>query len=360
MSGSAKSKSKGSLLESVISTAANKYNKPLVESLSDLRTKDRPIFSTGSVALDYVISAPKGGIESGRVIEIWGENSSGKTTLALALALNVIKTGKAAVHIDAEKALNIGMLSNMGITENFYTVTTGGAREQANTVLKMVQTGEVGIVIVDSLPTWTPVPEGKSTEKDPDVTKPKVGEKANFLGNAIHRLADVCYDTNCLLVLLNQVRANIGGYGAPIMKYPVHSIEHHVSVVLKLVGTTKSQDRQILGANNEIIGQRVTVTVEKNRLDIPRKKVDIPLILGYGVNPYMEIADLAIEAGIILKGGAWYTLGENKVQGTDKVYQYLYENPQEFLDIKKQVIEKLEINYAQTAPMQNPLLTVNE
>lgn len=349
-------KKQDNLLEAVISNAAQKYKVNLIETIDDLHSKDRPSYSTGSISLDYIISAPKGGLEAGRVIEIWGPNSTGKTTLALSLAANVIKnTDKAAIHIDAEKALNASMLSNMGITERFYSMTTGGAREQANAVVKMVETGEVGIVIVDSLPTWTPLPEGKKSDDDPDVTKPKMGEKANFLGNAIHRLADVCYETNCILVLLNQVRANLG-YGGGIMKYPVHSIDHHVSVVLKLIGTAKSTDRRILDSKNNVIGQRVTVTSEKNRLDVPMKTIEIPLILGYGVNPFMEIADLAVGAGVIERKGAWYCIGDNKVQGADKVYQYLYDNREEFQQIKAATIEKLKINYSKTKEIYNPLM----
>lgn len=353
-------KKQDNLLEAVINNAAQKYKVNLVETIEELNSKDRPSFSTGSISLDYLISAPKGGLEAGRVIEIWGPNSTGKTTLALSLAANVIKnTEKVAVHIDAEKALNASMLSNLGILERFYSMTTGGAREQANAVVKMVETGEVGIVIVDSLPTWTPLPEGKKADDDPDVTKPKMGEKANFLGNAIHRLADVCYDTNCILVLLNQVRANLN-YGGGLMKYPVHSIEHHVSVVLKLMGTAKSKDRVILNATNDVIGQRVTATSEKNRLDVPMKTVDIPLILGYGVNPYMEIADLAITAGIIDRKGAWYTIGEHKVQGSDKVYQHLFDNPEDFKRIKEETIKALKINYSKTKKIYNPLLKDND
>lgn len=357
-----KNNSSGSgLLEKVIETAEHKYSMKFIETLDELVAKPSVVYSTGSLGLDYVISAPLGGMEGGKLLEIYGDYSTGKTTIAIQLCANVIANGKKALFIDAEKAFQKNIPINMGINtpENigmFNVMSKGDPREQANLLTKLLPTNEIGIVVLDSLPAWSPQPEGKKNEADPDITRPKMAEKASFLSNIIPTLNDYCFDANCIFVILNQVRANMSGYGADTKRYEVKAVEHHISTLLHLTGTARSKSCQILGPNNKVIGQKVTVKSEKNKLDVPMKSVEIPIMLGMGVNPYIEVADLAINHDIIEQNGAWYYINDIKANGANNLYELVYQDTDLYNTLRALVIKKLELNYAPSLKIVNPLL----
>lgn len=350
-----------SLLGKIIKTAEDKYNIKFIETLEEMVEKPSIVYSTGSIGLDYVISAPMGGMEAGRLLEIYGDYSTGKTTIAVQLCANVIKNGKKALFIDAEKAFQKTMAVNMGLCSPdkpgmFQVLSKGDPREQANLLSKMLPTNEIGIIVLDSLPSWNPQPEGKKNEADPDITKPKMAEKALFLSQIVPILNDYCYDANCIFVILNQVRANMSGYGADTKRYELKAVEHHISTLLHLTGTARSKSAQILDSNNKVIGQKVTVKSEKNKLDVPMKSVEVPIILGHGVNPYMEVADLAIQEELIEQKGAWYYLNDLKANGLSNVYELVYKDKEMYKTLRQQVIEKLGIVYSPNVKISNPFI----
>jgi recombination protein RecA len=350
-----------SLLDKIIKTAGDKYNIKFIETLEEMVERPSIVYSTGSIGLDYVISAPMGGMEAGRLLEIYGDYSTGKTTLALQLCANVIANGKKAVFIDAEKAFQKSMAVNMGLNTPdkkgmFNILIKGDPREQANLLSKMLPTNEIGIIVLDSLPSWNPQPEGKKNEADPDITKPKMAEKALFLSQIIPILNDYCYDANCIFVILNQVRANMSGYGADTKRYELKAVEHHISTLLHLSGTARSKSAQILGPGDKVIGQQVTVKSEKNKLDVPMKSIQIPIILGQGVNPFMEVADLAIQEKLIERSGAWYYFNDLKANGINNLYELLFQDKEMYKTLRQQVIEKLGIVYSPNVKIFNPFI----
>jgi recombination protein RecA len=329
----------------------SKHGMDVIERVSTVA--DRPIVghSTGSIALDWLISPVIGGMEAGRVIELWGDFSTGKTTLALGLCANVLKHGRKGVFIDAENSFRPDLARNLGIDlSNLHLMDKLTARDSANAAMQLVKTGRVGIVIVDSVAAWKPIPQGKKGEKDVDMTKDKIGAHSLFLSQTLPHLSHLCRQHGTILVLLNQARTNVSGYGAALVPFGGKAEEHQNNVRLRLTGTARSVQPRILnGETKEIIGQWVTVFCDKNKIDMPFKEVRIPLIFGAGVNPFMELAELAIlTEQIEARPGGRYWLKDGKSEfahGMDNLYAALYEDLSVFHSLRSQVIEALGIKY---------------
>lgn len=354
-----------SLFDKAVALINEEYGRNVVERLSEL--KDRPIvgYSTGSLALDYVISPRTGGMEAGRVIELWGDYSTGKTTLALGLCANVIANGRKAVFVDAENSFRWDMAQNI-ITNlaELHLIDKIPARESANVARQLIQTGEVGILVIDSVAAWKPLPETKKDGEDTDFTKDKIGAQSLFLSQTLPILSHICRQHGTILVLLNQARENIGAYQGGLKPFGGKAEEHQNNVRLKLSGRASYTSARILDPESEeIIGQWVTVNCDKNKLDRPFKEVKIPLILGYGVNPYMELAELAVMCGVVEAPSGRYRLAGSDQQlahGANAFVALLHENHELFKSLRVKTIEALGIEYAPGRIVVNPFIREEE
>ena len=323
----------------------------IVESLESFMSRPVVGLSTGSLALDYIINPEAGGMQKGKIIELYGPFSSGKSTLALGLCANAVANKEHVLYVDAEGSMVASSILGAGIKDNdkFHLISNGSdVRKTANMIEGLMKTGEVGVVVIDSIPVWKPNIEPKKGEDEVDFTKPKMAFQASFLSEAIPHLATVARQHGIILVLLNQIRKNLSGYGAGTVPYGGTIIEHMDSVRIRLSGKAASTNDRIVDGDGKIIGQYTNCIADKNKTSIPMQEAKVPIFLGRGVNPYMEVAYLSQKVGIV-DGTAgrfkWADSGENIAHGINEFTQVLFENKELYLSLRSKVIEKLGIKY---------------
>ncbi len=304
------------------------FGKGALVRLGDKEVEDIEAISTGSLGLDLALGI--GGIPKGRVIEIYGPESSGKTTLSLHVIAQCQKNGGVCTFIDAEHALDVGYAKDIGVDTDNLLVSQPDYGEQALDILEtVVRSGAVDLIVVDSVAALTP-----KVEIDGDMDDMQVGLQARLMSKAMRKITSVLHKMNTTVIFINQIRMKIGmtGYGSPETTTGGNALKFYSSVRLDI--------RRIasLKVGEEIIGNRTKVKVVKNKVAPPFKIVEFDIIFGEGISKLGEIVDYGVKMDIIDKAGAWFSYNDKKIgQGKEKAKQFLKENE----DICKEIEDKI-------------------
>ena len=350
-----------SLFDKQAELIKKEFGDQVLESLEDLKVKPVLRTSSGSLAIDYLLSPKLAGMRNGRLLQLWGAPSCGKTTLALGFAANVTAAKKRVVFVDAERTLDVKVAQAAGVDTEYFTVLRKRTEDAVNILYRLLQTGEVGAVIIDSISAIKPSVIEKK-EKDLDITRKTVGYHANFIARWIDEIVDLCAEQDVLLIAINQMRNNLGAYmGGTKPASGGYSYEHAVAASVRMSGHVKSSSSRILDSEGRVVGQTVKCICDKSKIDVPQKEVHIPLYLGYGVNPFNELIDLGTGvAGVIINRGAFYYLADDPdnyiAQGSADLVNKLYQDNDLFKKVRQQVIDALGLKYPEDQPFVNPFL----
>ncbi|AHF04961.1 recombinase RecA [Marichromatium purpuratum 984] len=287
--------------------------------------------STGSLGLDIALGI--GGLPKGRVVEIYGPESSGKTTLTLHVVAEVQKLGGTAAFVDAEHALDPVYAEKLGVQMEDLLVSQPDTGEQALEITDMlVRSGAVDVVIVDSVAALTP-----KAEIEGEMGDSHVGLQARLMSQALRKLTGNIKRSNCLVVFINQIRMKIGVmFGSPETTTGGNALKFYSSVRLDIrrIGSLKKSD--------EVVGSETKVKVVKNKVAPPFKQVEFDILYGQGISREGEIISLGVAEGIVDKSGAWYSYQGNRIgQGKDNVRAFLCENPELAQEIEAKIRAKL-------------------
>lgn len=297
----------------------------------DAAHRDIESVSTGSLGLDIALGI--GGLPRGRIVEIYGPESSGKTTMTLHAVAEMQKLGGTAAFVDAEHALDPTYAQKVGVNVDDLLVSQPDTGEQALEITDMlVRSGAVDVVVVDSVAALTP-----KAELEGDMGDAHVGLQARLMSQALRKLTANIKRSNTLVIFINQIRMKIGVmFGSPETTTGGNALKFYSSVRLDIrrIGAIKKGD--------EILGNDTRVKVVKNKVAPPFKQVTFDILYGEGVSREGEIIDLGVDQGIVQKSGAWYSYGKERIgQGKDNVRQFLKEHPEMAQEIEQQIREKL-------------------
>ena len=319
-------------LGAALSQIEKQFGKGSVMRMGDAGVvRDVVVVSTGSLGLDVALGV--GGLPRGRVVEIYGPEASGKTTLALHVAAEIQKTGGTAAFVDAEHALDPGYAEKLGVQIDDLLVSQPDTGEQALEITDMlVRSGAVDLVIIDSVAALTP-----KAEIEGEMGDSHMGLQARLMSQALRKLTANIKRSNTLVIFINQIRMKIGVmFGNPETTTGGNALKFYASVRLDIrrIGAIKKGD--------EIIGNETRVKVVKNKVAPPFKEVVFDILYGEGISRESEIIGLGVDHGQIEKTGAWYSYkGERIGQGKDNVRAYLKENPDVAAEIEQAIRKKL-------------------
>ncbi|MCX8796193.1 recombinase RecA [Vibrio parahaemolyticus] len=308
MSKQTKNTDKSKALESALSQIEKQFGKGSIMRLGDNRTMDIETVPTGSLALDIALGA--GGLPMGRIVEIYGPESSGKTTLTLELVAQAQKLGKTCAFIDAEHALDPVYARKLGVDINSLLVSQPDTGEQALEICDaLARSGAVDLMIVDSVAALTP-----KAEIEGEMGDSHMGLQARMLSQAMRKLTGNLKQSNCMCVFINQIRMKIGVmFGNPETTTGGNALKFYASVRLDIrrTGAIKSGD--------EVVGNETRIKVVKNKIAAPFKEANTQIMYGKGFNRTGEILDLSVKNGLIDKSGAWFSMNGNQIgQGREK------------------------------------------
>lgn len=324
---------KSKALDSAISQLEKRYGKGSIMNLAKNPVEPIAAIPTGSLGLDIALGV--GGLPKGRVCEVYGPESSGKTSLALHLAAECQKQGGTVVFIDAEHALDVQYAKRLGVDISKLLVSQPDCGEQALEICEsLVQSGSVDLVIVDSVAALTP-----RAEIDGEMDDIQPGLQARLMSKALRKLTSVVARANCSLLFINQIRMKIGVmFGSPETTTGGNALKFYSSVRLDIrrIGSIKD--------NADVTGNKTRVKVVKNKVAPPFKQAEFDIIFNEGISQVGEIIDLGVQHGIIDKAGAWYSYkGERLGQGREGSKQFLKENPDVAKEIRELIMNTLGI-----------------
>ncbi|MCQ8119456.1 recombinase RecA [Methylomonas rosea] len=307
------------------------FGKGSVMRMGDVAaSRDIEVVSTGSLSLDIALGV--GGLPRGRIIEIYGPESSGKTTLTLQTIAQMQKLGGTAAFVDAEHALDPVYAQKIGVNIDDLLVSQPDTGEQALEITDMlVRSGAVDIVVIDSVAALTP-----KAEIEGDMGDSHMGLQARLMSQALRKLTANIKRSNTLVIFINQLRMKIGVmFGNPETTTGGNALKFYASVRLDIrrIGAIKKGD--------EVIGNETRVKVVKNKVAPPFKQADFEILYGEGVSFFGELVDLGVEFGFVQKSGSWYAYNNEKIgQGKDNAKQFLRDNPDKAAELEKAIREK--------------------
>lgn len=327
-------------LESALSQIEKSFGKGSVMKLGD-NNKDANVqaVTTGSLGLDIALGI--GGLPKGRVIEIYGPESSGKTTVALHCVAEVQKRGGIAAFIDAEHALDPVYAKNIGVDiDNLYISQPDNGEQALEITNTLVRSGAIDLVIVDSVAALVP-----KAEIDGDIGDSHMGLQARLMSQALRMLTSVISKTNCVVIFINQLRQKIGVmFGNPETTTGGQALKFYASVRLDV------RRIEALKQSGEVIGNRTRVKVVKNKVAPPFREAEFDIMFGKGISREGDILDIAVDNNIIEKSGAWFAYNGQKIgQGRENTKVYLKENPAVTLEIENKVRELYDLPPADDA-----------
>jgi recombination protein RecA len=292
---------------------------------------DIQVVSTGSLGLDIALGI--GGLPRGRVIEVYGPESSGKTTLTLQVIAEMQKIGGTCAFIDAEHALDVQYASKLGVNLEDLLISQPDTGEQALEITDaLVRSGSIDLIVIDSVAALTP-----KAEIEGDMGDSLPGLQARLMSQALRKLTASIKRANCMVIFINQIRMKIGVmFGNPETTTGGNALKFYASVRLDIrrIGAIKKGD--------EVVGNETRVKVVKNKVAPPFKQAEFDIMYGAGISREGEIIDLGVVAGIVDKAGAWYSYGGTRIgQGKDNVREYLKEHPEMAHEIENRVREQL-------------------
>ena len=294
-------------------------------------SRDIDVVSTGSIGLDVALGI--GGVPKGRVVEIYGPEASGKTTLTLQIIAEAQKIGGTAAFVDAEHALDPTYAEKLGVNVDELLVSQPDTGEQALEITDMlVRSGAVDVVVIDSVAALTP-----KAEIEGEMGDSHMGLQARLMSQALRKLTANIKRSNAMVVFINQIRMKIGVmFGSPETTTGGNALKFYSSVRLDIrrIGAIKKGD--------EVIGNQTRVKVVKNKVSPPFKMAEFEILYGFGISREGEIIDLGVQHGLIDKAGSWYSYGDDRIgQGKENVREYLKANPETAAEIEAKIRVKL-------------------
>ncbi len=318
-------------LDLVIGQIEKQFGKGSVMRLGQTTTLNVDAIPTGAMSLDLALGI--GGVPRGRIIEIYGPESSGKTTVALHIVAEAQKLGGEAAFVDAEHALDPVYARAIGVDVDNLIVSQPDTGEQALEITEaLCRSGALDVIVVDSVAALVP-----RAEIDGEMGDNHVGLQARLMSQALRKLAGVVNKSNTVCIFINQLREKIGVlYGNPETTAGGRALKFYASVRLDV------RRSDILKVNGEFVGNRTRVKVVKNKVAPPFKEAEFDIMYGKGISGEGCLLDVAVELGIIKKGGAWFSYGENRLgQGRENVKKYLIDNPDFAQEVDRQIREKI-------------------
>ncbi len=320
-------------LESALSSIEKRFGKGSIMPLRSAEKVKVEVIPTGSLALD--IATGVGGIPRGKIIEVFGPESSGKTTLALHVIAEAQKKDGIAVFIDAEHALDPKYAERIGVNVEDLYISQPDYGEQALEIAEsLLRSGAVDVIVIDSVAALVP-----KDELEGEIGEAHVGKQARLMAQALRKLKSLAHNANAAVIFINQLREKIGVmFGNPETTPGGRALKFFADMRLDVrrVGDAKEGDNKV--------GSRVRVKVVKNKLAPPFKEAEFDMIYGEGICKLCDLVDTASELGVIKKSGAWYSYGETRLgQGRDQAKKFLQENPELTQEIEKKVREVAKI-----------------
>ena len=310
------SEDKSKALESALGLIERNYGSGSIMRLGDNTTIDIEAISTGSLGLDIALGI--GGLPKGRIIEIYGPESSGKTTLALHVVASAQKSDGVCAFVDAEHALDPVYAKNLGVDVDKLLVSQPDGGEQALEIADtLIRSGAVDVLVVDSVAALVP-----KAELEGDMGDTHVGLQARLMSQALRKLTSSIAKSNCMLIFINQIRMKIGVmFGSPETTTGGNALKFYSSVRLDIrrIGAIKDKD--------QIVGNQTRVKVVKNKVAPPYKITEFDILYGEGISKEGEIIDIGVSRGVVEKSGSWYSFNGNRIgQGRENAKKYLIEN----------------------------------
>lgn len=301
--------------------------KGTIMRMGDENIEDVQVISTGSIGLDHALGV--GGLPKGRIIEIYGPESSGKTTLAIHCIAEAQKQGGIAAIIDAEHAFDRFYAAKLGVDVDNLLISQPSSGEEALEIAdQLIRSSAIDIVVIDSVAALTP-----KAEIEGDMGDNKVGLQARLMSQALRKLTATINKTNTTCIFINQLREKIGVmFGNPETTTGGNALKFYASVRLDIRRVTQIKD------GDEVIGNQTRVKVVKNKVAPPFRKAEFDIMFGEGISILSEIVDYGVELGILKKSGSWYSYGEEKIaQGRDAAKQYMKEHPDVAAEVEAKV-----------------------
>lgn len=318
-------------LAAALGQIEKQFGKGSIMKLGDNRTMNVETISTGSLSLDIALGA--GGLPMGRIVEVYGPESSGKTTLTLECIASAQRVGKTCAFIDAEHALDPIYAKKLGVNIDELLVSQPDTGEQAMEIVdSLARSGAIDLIVVDSVAALTP-----KAEIEGEVGDSHMGLQARLLSQSMRKITGNLKNSNCMCIFINQIRMKIGVmFGNPETTTGGNALKFYASVRLDIrrIGAIKDGD--------EVVGNETRVKVVKNKIAAPFKQAEFQIMYGEGINLYGELIDLGVKNQLIDKAGAWYSYqGEKVGQGKANVSKYLKENPKIAAEIEANLREML-------------------
>ena len=320
-------------LEAALGQIEKQFGKGAVMKLGENAQMSVDVIPTGALSLDIALGI--GGVPRGRIIEVFGPESSGKTTVALHMIAEAQKMGGEAAFIDAEHALDPVYAKNLGVDIDNLIVAQPDTGEQALEIAEaLVRSGAIDIIVVDSVAALVP-----KAEIDVDMGDSQVGLQARLMSQALRKLAGVLNKSNTVAIFINQLREKVGiMFGNPEVTPGGRALKFYSSVRLDV------RRIETLKVNNEMVGNRTKVKVVKNKVAPPFREAEFDIVYGKGISKEGNVLDIGVNLGIVEKAGAWFSYNGTRIgQGRENVKQYLVEHPDVCAEIEKKIRE----NYAQ-------------
>lgn len=310
------------------------YGKGTVMKMGDVVVEELESISSGSLTLDHALGV--GGYPKGRVVEIYGPESSGKTTLALHAIAECQKAGGIAAFIDAEHAFDRSYAQNLGVNIDELIISQPDNGEQALEITdNLIRSGAIDIIVIDSVAALTP-----RSEIEGEMGDSKMGLHARLMSQALRKLTSNISKTKCTVMFINQLREKIGVmFGNPETTTGGNALKFYASIRLDIRRSTQIKD-----TNGNVLGNKTRVKVVKNKVAPPFKLSEFDIMYSKGISKMGEIIDLGVEHGIIDKSGSWFSYGETKLgQGRDSVKAILTDNPDLCDELEEKIVEALKV-----------------
>ncbi|WP_297720486.1 recombinase RecA [uncultured Porphyromonas sp.] len=318
-------------LKSVLDKIEKTFGKGSIMNMASQEIEDIEVIPTGSLNLDIALGV--GGYPKGRIVEIYGPESSGKTTLAIHAIAECQKQGGFAAIIDAENAFDRSYAEALGVDLSKLWISQPDTGEQALDIAEnLIRSSAMDLIVIDSVAALTP-----KGEIEGDMGENRVGLHARLMSQALRKLAGIINRTKTTCIFINQLREKIGAYGNPETTTGGNALKYYASVRLDIRKSTPIKD-----ADGEVIGNLTKVKVAKNKVAPPFRRAEFDIMFGQGISKVGEIVDVGAELDIIRKSGSWYSYDDTKLgQGRDKAIEVLNENPDLLELIENQIHERL-------------------
>lgn len=317
-------------IETCVAQIEKSYGKGSIMRLGENAGVVVEAIPTGSLSLDIALGI--GGVPKGRIIEIYGPESSGKTTLALHIVAQAQQRGGEVAYIDAEHALDPSYARALGVDIDSMLISQPDTGEQGLEICEaLVRSGAIDVVVVDSVAALTP-----RAEIEGDMGDSHVGLLARLMSQALRKLAGSIAKTNCIVIFINQLREKVGVlYGSPEVTTGGRALKFYASVRIDV----RKQDP--IKVNGELIGNHTRAKIVKNKVAPPFREAEFEILYGQGISKWGELVDLAVRLDIIQKSGSWFSIGEQRLgQGRDAARQYLKDNPEQAQKIEEEVLAR--------------------